>query len=245
MAQTEYVAAVLADSPACLWACDESSGLLADSSGNGRGATSVTGSPVYGLDGMWDGAKAVQLPFGSCGFTRSAPMATGPAETLECCAYVDTVTADAMGIWNGNGSTNGFGWQWLNATRQPRAALGAGGLIGVKTATFSNLGVWLHLVLAYDATGWYLYVNGALNASNTPYAPTAPSGSFFIQSTANLGLRFSDIAVYNSALSAARVAAHYQAGIAVPAPTTVTGSGHGLGGGGLGHEGLAMGGLGR
>ena len=78
------------------------------------------------------------------------------------------------------------------------------------------LNQWTHLVGTYDGTTLRLYVNGALVSSNTvTYTPntTRPlrvaAGRTELSAQYLLPGRVDEVAVYGSALSAARVQAHY------------------------------------
>ena len=81
------------------------------------------------------------------------------------------------------------------------------------------LNQWTHLVGTYDGTTLRLYVNGALVSSNTvTYTPntTRPlrvaAGRTESSAQYLLPGRVDEVAVYGSALSAARVQAHYDSG---------------------------------
>jgi hypothetical protein len=90
------------------------------------------------------------------------------------------------------------------------------------------LGSWYHIVLTYDGTTAKLYKNGVLASS---MATNAYVGN--VDAPFTIGCRSSlnffwpgsvaEVAEYNTALSAARVAAHYTAGTTTPAtyPATV------------------------
>ncbi|HTH49672.1 MAG TPA: LamG domain-containing protein [Candidatus Limnocylindria bacterium] len=98
-----------------------------------------------------------------------------------------------------------------------------GGLDGVSVAIPAEdlTGTaWVHLAGTYDGTAWNLYRNGVLIGSNTNSegAVTAPELEWAIGSRpygdadAFKGL-IDEAAIYNKALSAAQIAAHYSSGV--------------------------------
>jgi hypothetical protein len=99
------------------------------------------------------------------------------------------------------------------------------------------LNAWTHLVATYNGTTASLYVNGVLVASeNLAYAPNTvrPFRIGAGQTETSAGLLFSgrldEIAVYNTALTAAEVTTNYQTAQTVSPPS---GGGGGGGGGGV------------
>jgi len=78
---------------------------------------------------------------------------------------------------------------------------------------------WIHLVGTYDGAKWNLYRNGALVASHSAAgALSITNGNWAIGATGNgwgdnyVG-NVDEVAIYNKALSASQVAAHYVAGL--------------------------------
>ena len=88
-----------------------------------------------------------------------------------------------------------------------------------------NAGEWHHVVVVYDGTTGYIYVDGQLGASGTPtgFVPN-DAGPLTIGARSDDGFYFhgneDEVAIYTNALSAATILAHYQAGTnASPSPT--------------------------
>jgi len=87
---------------------------------------------------------------------------------------------------------------------------------------------WVHLAGTYDGTKWNLYRNGSLVASSSPSFGALPVdlGDWAVGSIGNgwannFGGVVDEVAIYNTALSAAQVASHYSAAC----PLTITRSG--------------------
>lgn len=92
--QSDYVAAVLADAPVAYYKCDEGSGLLQDSSGNGKHTTTTrtgTGPSVgYGWGGPGDTSVRAIQSINTCFVVPSAVMSAQDNWTLECWAGAST-----------------------------------------------------------------------------------------------------------------------------------------------------------
>ena len=98
-----------------------------------------------------------------------------------------------------------------------------------SSATLS-LGIWHHLVGTYDGTNMAIYIDGKL--SGGPQANAAPSVAALAMTLGAIGLTalpptldflggsLDEVAVYNYALSAGQVSAHFAAGTnpSLPAP---------------------------
>ena len=93
---------------------------------------------------------------------------------------------------------------------------------------------WVHLVGTYDGARWNLYRNGILVA-NQPSATGAvavPGGNWAVGATGmgwadNFGGNIDEVAVYDHALSASQVAAHYVAGKAGTTAIAIANAGNG------------------
>jgi hypothetical protein len=115
--------------------------------------------------------------------------------------------------------TNGIGTTYSIAT----AAAPAGDFGG---------STWVYLAGTYDGTTWRLYRNGVQIAS-TPGSPGALpviNGDWAIGATGegwagNFAGLVDEPAIYNHALSASQIAAHYSLGVLGPKPLTITRSG--------------------
>ena len=230
-----YSASVLADSPLAYWRLGEASGTTAaDASGNNR-TGSYLNTPSLGAPGALTGDSNSAVSFNGVDEYVNVPYlaALNPsAFTIEAWAYPTGGQGTFRSIVTSRdyapGAAKGYvlyaapdnTWQlWT----------GAGGW-NVVYGPSIVLNQWTHLVGTYDGTTLRLYVNGALVSSNTvTYTPntTRPlrvaAGRTELSAQYLLPGRVDEVAVYGSALSAARVQAHYN-------------SGTGSGGGGLATE---------
>ncbi len=223
-----YASVVLADSPLAYWKLDESSGTTAvDSSGNGRDGTYAGGYTLSqsGIGGtntavLFDGSTAY-VDFGN---PAAFDIATGL--TLE--AWVKTSDSGYQYVLVKWGAAGGSDAYHLRIDFDGRAYFttslggsyeGARDLNGVSAL---NDGDWHHLVATYDGAHERIYVDGVVESS------LAASGSLAVVSSAlragglsdgtNTGNwltgTLDDVAIYGTALSAARILAHYEAGTA-------------------------------
>lgn len=240
---TAYSAAVLADSPVGYWRLGEASGTsAADSSGNANAGT-YTGTVTLGQSGALamepDGSSnAAALFDGSSGFvdlglarligTDSSlsgnfsvelwVKANGAAAFAYLFNQANSAAVNAITGMNLNGAGVGYGFVIRND---------AGTILSLSegAAAPSRLtdNVWHHVVFTRAGTTWCIFVDGVQTATNTTFAP---SGTYTCDQV-SIGRRSSasgqyaaaildEVVVYPAALSAARIAAHYNAGTGRP-----------------------------
>jgi hypothetical protein len=230
-----YQTETLADSPVGFWRLGEASGTTAaDASGNGRDGTYLPNSGgawtggTQGASGALAGDADTAATFdGSSGYVkRSAwsPVAGG-SYTYE--AWIKT-TSVAEGFFFGEGRSDDTGhWSYL--------ILLAGGKIrhfNVDTGLFIdgaavvNDGGWHHVAVTFNSgTGsGQLYVDGATDGSPASASAAASSadqvgvGALVRSDVVNyFAGAVDECAIYSTALSAARILAHYNAGITAAA----------------------------
>jgi Concanavalin A-like lectin/glucanases superfamily len=216
MALAAYVAAVLADAPIGYWKLDEASGLPQDSSGSGLHMTTIAGAVNYRQAGaMLGGDWSIVMGGGTTIHRNSIGSATDNV-TLELWFQPQAVgNATQRVFYNGNGGAGGYGY-YLG---QPFTGNDLHGLLGGVAwlpagPTLSN-STWYHLVLTRRAGNWLYFINGAQHGGvQSAAAPGGPGGG-----TCGIGQEaiqgaWSHLAIYETALSDARIAAHYAAGIA-------------------------------
>jgi hypothetical protein len=227
-----YETEILADSPVGYWRLGEASGTTAaDASGNG-----YTGTYLPNSGGAWTGGTQ-----GTTGVRSGEPFATSvqfsaastgrvnPAGLLfnSGVATVETWINLQPGAYNDIlGFVNGH----QSGVYDKRFYLGGDGTLawyawdGMGKSVFGpiiNTNEPHHIVGVADGTNLILYVDGA-EYGRTACGPTYTGytvPNFFIGSgtTTASSTRQQDVAIYNTGLSAARILAHYNAGITAAA----------------------------
>lgn len=221
-----YVSEVLADSPLAYWRLEEAAGSsAADSSGNGKTGT-YQGSLDLGQAGLITSGLSLHCHGSNAGVliasAFSLPTATSPF-TFE--AWIKTTATGTRPIVSGrsNASANAnldFGVNSGKLYVQPRGDNNAG-LITLQSPGNVNDGNTHHVVATRTtAKLWTLYIDGASVATQSDgltsgctsldlaYIGKEARNILFMDGTID------EVAVYQSALSSARVLAHYNAGIA-------------------------------
>jgi RHS repeat-associated protein len=227
-----YSGVVLSDAPMAYWRLDDSSGTSAtDSSGNGL-AASYAGGVRLVASGALRGDSDSGVAFdGVNDDVKRAPVTTQTSNvTMEAWIYWTgccfNFGAGPILVYNGNSGSNGYGLM---------ISAGGGGSCGVSNQLFVLEGgvtcnadgaggivptnQWVFVAATRSSSGvWTTYVNGvATTSSSSSPAPVAPtSGSTSIGASGlggsnNFAGRIDEVAVYNTALSAARIEAHYAA----------------------------------
>lgn len=220
MGQAAYTSAVLADTPFCFYKFDEASGNPQDSSGNARHITSTDGSPTYQQAGPMTGGSFSIRSVNSHQFNRS-PSSTSATNnmTVEFWVKADVFLANDQRIWNvGNASTGFSVFVDTDLTFQVKLSAGSGTAMSNSTGALSAA-AFRHIVITRDAGTWKYYIDGSLDTANAgtaaPANPTAQPMQWNQDFGANQGQYISNGAYYTTALSAARVLAHYNAAIGV------------------------------
>lgn len=218
-----YQSEVLADTPLGYWHLDETSGTtITDSSGNAHNGTITTVSSAAGRVGT---ALSV-INSRSNGVTvANASWINVTQFSVECWIYpTNTTSATRCIVMRADDvqSASGQGWQLSYDESSKKITFtvlsGSSVLTCAGTANAMQLNNWYHLVGTSDAATMRLYVNGvevanaASAACNTPATPLT-FGMPGVASARYLGGRIDEVAFYSGALSATRVAAHYNATI--------------------------------
>ena len=220
-----YRNVVLTDKPVAFWPLNETSGTVAaDISGhdfNGTYTGGITLADIAGIPGAGGNAPVFD---GSSGYVTGSQLLT--ASTIN-------VTLEAWVNFQGNASPNG-GCFFKNGQYNNGYAIGNGGtimdnagdnIIGLyedqswnpTTATYPTSG-WNHIVMVIGSNSEStFYLNGAEVATNANSSIIAPGAQWMI--AADEGGRLfagalSNIAIYNTVLTPARILAHYNAGVA-------------------------------
>lgn len=217
-----YSSEVLADSPLAYWRLGDTSGTTAtDSSGNSKNGT-YSGGYTLNTTGLLtsDVDKAVAFD-GSSGMVTVADATDLTAFTVEC--WIKTSDSNAKLVARRGTDTSG------DTTSIFKLQISGGNIQGVVwkngstadsvTGTSVNNNAAHHVALTYDGTTIRLYLDGA--SVGTPASgivsgalPTVDSALTMAGEAtfANYAGVLDEVAYYSTALSGARIAAHYAAG---------------------------------
>lgn len=223
MTQVAYRDVVLADNPAGYWRLNEAAGpSAADATGKGHTGT-YTGTIFYSQQG-----PLLETGDYSLFLNGSGAVTIGTAADLNTGAGPMTIEA---WILQGTGVTgpiieygNAADWGphlWVFPTAadlwyNPAEVAGISpGLAGV--GVLGALWVWHHVVAVYTGSLTYLYCDGkqitSASCSGPVKGPYPPNIGFRAMSPGTYYVgRIDEVAIYNSALSPARVQAHFAAG---------------------------------
>ena len=223
-----YDQAVLTDAPYAYWRLSEPSGTAAaDTSGNGRaGEYDFTGGVAFNQAGAVSGANTAIRTFSGQGYmivdNALVPYSIFQSDfTIEAWVKPDGSNIDII-TKQATLSGNGFRWQFSTAAIQfgQRAD---GTFVNTNGNTGLIPGVWNHIVVTKVGTFVAHYLNGAPNGgsailgSATNYATSEPFTLGYNYSLdVGGGAWYDEVAVYNAALSAARISEHYAARSALP-----------------------------
>ncbi len=226
-----YSDAVLADAPIVYWRLGDSGSSAADFTGGGSTGT-LAGTITTGLAGALLNDPDASMSFdGSTGQISVSDTSTlrlnQAAWSIEFWFYWNTMTGGTFPniVSKGTGSSSGVGWQvYMDGS-------GGGCLfkrdnINVNSApqkTF-GIGAWNHAVWVYTGSDMLFYSQGQYVGHEAhTWANNTDTSSLVIGGTNKWPGKLDEIALYGSALSADRVAAHFNALAAPPSvPATVT-----------------------
>jgi hypothetical protein len=223
-----YASTVLSDSPLAYWRLDETTGTTAhDATGNGNDAT-YTGGYTQGAAGalIGDPDTAATLD-GVSGYVDAGDrfnFAGNAPHTLEIWALPANIGVSYQRLFSRELSTTpreGY----LVFVRGPNAAdpstfsveRWAGGAANQCPQTASISQVWHHFVATYDGATSRVYLDGTLAAAQpAALALSTTTASLWIgasvfDTAALFAGSVDEVAVYGTALSAARISAHFHA----------------------------------
>jgi hypothetical protein len=226
-----YKAQVLGDVPLGYWRLDETSGTsMADSSGNSHTGTMSGANFLLNQPGAIPSepsAKSVKWTTGGATYvqvTQATWMDTTAAASWEYWIKpLSNVTN--QGIFSRWSNLNGAGNDWIfwfNTSNQLEAVVTIGGASKTIAMNLPQVGLWTHVALTYDGANLLLYCNGVLVTTLAATGSIATATSDIAIGTyqangSNIGLQnhyMDEVAFYGTALSAARIAAHYAAATA-------------------------------
>jgi hypothetical protein len=220
-APLSYRATVGNDHPVAYWPMDEASGtIMRDISGNGNNGA-YEGSVNFGQPGAFADGPSVGLD-GVSGSARVPDGGSLQLNTVSIELWINKPSDIEYGAYVTKnfapGSDLGGGWfQLLNHRHDGRLEfrVTADSSTVASNATLA-LNTWYYVVATYDGKTARLYVNGKLdNSADVLATPKQNADPLLIGRRAD-GLynqtRVSQVAIYSSALSADRIAAHWRAG---------------------------------
>lgn len=225
-APTGYAAEVLADSPLAYYRLGEPSGTtMTDSSGNSRNGTYGGGVTLGGANLLSTGTSTSADFDGSNDYASVANGAwmTVSNLTVEAMVRPDSVTGTRTIMARRQiSSLSGQAWQFrFGPTVQLLGLYSGGSVVTAESTTSLVAGSTYHVAATYDGSTIRIYINGTLDASlaHAGGFNTSTSSLFLggIDQGGGAGLeekldgRLQEVAFYGSALSAARIAAHYAA----------------------------------
>ncbi len=211
-----YSAAVLADLPVAYWRLNETSGNAVDASGNGHGALASTGI-TYQVTSAVDVGVTLDGAITTFYSVPTAP-ALHPGDTFSLEAWLRLTDVTSVPVIFDSGATADF-QMYVDATGHIVLQKRDTSAIGTSTAAYNN-GSWHHVVWTKAAATNHLYVDGVdvtpaiTNATIVAGATALGLGRLAAFASNQLTGSLDEVAIYNTALSATRVAAHYAAGIA-------------------------------
>ncbi len=240
IAAADYRSTILADNPSAYWRLGETAG-----------ATTLADETLLN-----PGTKVGAISFGRTGplqgDTNTAAGFNGTTDTVQVsnAASLNPTSALSIEAWVKPAALPGSANYVLRKDGQYGLYVrGSGGLtfrvwkagVAQEVSTAAGLapiGVWTHVAATWDGATMTIYVNGVSKATAALAAPSdAGTTRLWLGSTYNsygyLAGDLDEVAIFPSALSAARVAAHFQAAVPPPAPpppasayaTVVTGDG--------------------
>jgi hypothetical protein len=221
-----YADAVLADAPEGYWRLGETSGTAAAADASGRGhAGTYTGNVTLGRAGALAGDADPAAGFD--GSTAHVAVPDHPALDFTAALTVEawvrpSDTADyRLVVEKGGNALRSYELDVEVDTGRARFVLGQGGSGGFTVVTAAGplaMNRWHHLVGTYDGTAVRLYVDGQLDGQAAASGPVNLTDD--VLAIGRLGSvdanhfygDLDEVAVYDHALPAGRVAAHHQAG---------------------------------
>lgn len=218
-----YSQVVLADSPAGYWRLgDANPTTAADSSGNGRDGTYAAGV-LTGQTGPLINELAGAALFDGVTGGVSVPDANGLdlADTLTVEAWIKATAAGASGTVVDKGAN-----AYLLSLASGAPAVGKSGASTIATATVTlNDLAWHHVVWTKSGATTVIYVDsvnrtGAVTDATLADTALALGIGRLSGGASPLKAYLDEVAVYPTALTAARVLAHFNAGLAIVAGST-------------------------
>lgn len=219
-----YPDVVLADSPRLYWRMGEASGLPQDTSGNALHATTTSGSPDYSQAGAIVGDANTAIAFDGSGpdyfqRTDNALLDLADVFTLEC--WVKLTALDSGSTAHGliSKQTGAYYMRILSADGKLQLLRSETTLMVSSTVGIADTTTFHHCVGTKTGATTKLYIDG-VDRTGTVTNDTCANNALALFVGAEVGgaepakATIDEVAVYPTALSAARVLAHYDSGMA-------------------------------
>lgn len=206
----------------------ESSGTtMTDESKNGNHGTYV-GSVALGQPGALAGDKGTAVAFDGRTAAATVPSSRSlQVNSITIELWVKKTTESGYGVYvaknvAGGGGAGSSWFQLLNNSFSGQLVFRVTGDIDpvLVSSTALSLNTWYYVVATYDGTAAKLYINGKLDGSLPAVAaPAQTDAPLYIGRRADgffTNAVLQEVAIYPTALSADRIAAHWQAATAKP-----------------------------
>jgi len=215
-----YSATVLADHPVAYWRMDETTGsTMADASGNANNGHYVGIYTLAQPGALAGGAVAFDGQSGAASVMNSPSLQVNTV-TIEIWIKKHTDTEYGVYVAKNVEPGGGAGSSWfelLNSHHngQLEFRVTSDGAPAVLSNSMLALNTWYYVVATYDGATAKIYINGKLDGTlKVTAVPKQTSDPLFIGRRMD-GLfadaSLANVAIYSAALSADRVAAHWQA----------------------------------
>jgi len=211
-----YPSAVLADTPYYYYRLDDAAGSVAPVDSSGGGLTGAAhGTVTFGAASLLSGDADPAATFASGGYlTGPSSFANPQTYTLECWFKTTATVGQGLFVFDDSNNTT------YNAANR-LVYLDATGHVTIKSdasaaaasATAYNDGLAHHLVVTLAAGVFTVYVDGA-SVATLSYTPSSFTGYWVIAACSGQATftgTLDDVAIYTTALTAARVSAHCSA----------------------------------
>ncbi|MDX2578047.1 LamG domain-containing protein [Streptomyces scabiei] len=215
-----YADEVMADSPLFYWKLDETSGTSIANSGSVGGSGTKYAGVTLGLTGISGaiGGYAASFNGTATAYIEQTSVAATPFDKTNTFEYWVKTTDTNCNFIGFSGTP--YWYSFINGSGQVNFTWGDGSALSMTSPAAINNGAWHHVAAVIDSAGGThrLYVDGvSVRTVTTSPLTFSTTGNIQIgdsrSANAPIGT-IDEVAIYPTALSAGRIAAHYSAGFA-------------------------------